>query len=705
MVAGADEKPEFEDYCRRLEQEIQGRKHGFLAGNVSYYVGGFHASWKLVEDETLGLTHPFHHDLRSRGVGILSSQLKGTENTGSGNDYRGWEFYKDTRVLYGSVIIDGKSFKNPRPKSMVWRPDKLICRYHVGGVDIVEEKFIAANDGAASIIRSSKPVILQFAGHSFFHRNSVTSTASIRMDVSGRQLLLKEGGTVRSKPDPQGPERIGPCVYSGMTTVLGSSKDFVEKVQTRKDDRGVIHYSFQVPCDQEGTVVTWAMNDKEEVACRHAKALAREPNQWLKRKTKEMNRLLNEEVPFFRCPDRKFVDIYYFLWSLYLMYYIDVDRGWEQENHTQTAVNNFLGMHRYDAAFQIKVGAWTNDKKRWAYGNVLTWKHLTENNRFRELENGIRLLSDNKGIAWHSGAYGGETTEHVLGAWQIFEHTGDKSFLKSCYEGHFRKLFWKQLGSFSMNRFEVAEKLAQMAVLSGNDGDVEHWQRMVSRDPEHIRKMFAQRWESNGIENYFAGPKDGMIMTNGFWVLRSPYFPREYARQMVEAWAVDKEKGFFGEFFPLAMSRQAMKNFASQVDHSFGYTPDTAYFMIDGMFKQEVFPEATELALNHIANYNFHPQWKIPVAPEAYQRDLKLFGDQYSNFNAGKILLFLEGFAGLKYSIPDRELQVRAALPSNWDWMEVRLPIDGKWTRIRYTNEGVKVSGCPLKVQILAEKR
>ena len=72
--------------CERLEQSIQGRKHGFLAGNLAYYVGGFHASWEPIEDETIGLTHPFYHDLRSRGVGILKSQLPGSENTGDGND-------------------------------------------------------------------------------------------------------------------------------------------------------------------------------------------------------------------------------------------------------------------------------------------------------------------------------------------------------------------------------------------------------------------------------------------------------------------------------------------------------------------------------------------------------------------------------------------------------------------------------------------
>ena len=162
----SSEQPEFTDYCQRLEHEIQGRKHGFMAGNVSYYVGGFHASWKLVEDETIGLTHPFHHDLRSRGVGLLESNLTGTEHTGVGNDFSGWEFYKDTRVLYGSVIIDGETFKHPKPISMLWRPDKLICVYEVGGVTIREEKFIATNDAAASIITASKPVQLRFDGHS-----------------------------------------------------------------------------------------------------------------------------------------------------------------------------------------------------------------------------------------------------------------------------------------------------------------------------------------------------------------------------------------------------------------------------------------------------------------------------------------------------------------------------------------------------------
>lgn len=691
----ASEKPQFTDYCQRLEHEIQGRKHGFLAGNVTYYIGGFHASWKLVEDETIGLTHPFHHDLRSRGVGLLESEIKGTEHTGVGNDFSGWEFYKDTRVLYGSVIIDGKAYKHPKPTSMLWRPDKMICEYEVGGVKIREEKFIAENDAAASIITSSKPITLEFSGHSFWHRNSVTSTASLQVDEKNNALLISEGGTVRSRPDPERGERIGLCVYSGMTTVLSASRNFLKSPVLQQDEKGVQHYSFSVPCDAKGTTVSWAMHDDPREAIKAAKDILQNDRNYLAAKTTEMNRQLNDEIPWFRCPDEKFVDIYYYLWTLYLMYYIDVGKGWEMENHTQTAVNNFLGIHRYDAAFQIKVGAWTTDKPKYAYGNVLTWKHLTMNDRYRELPNGIRLLSDNKGITWHSGAYGGETAEHVLGAWQIYEHTGDIEFLKACYEDHFAKLYEKRLGGFAMNHFEVAETLQKMARLTGNCSDIEHWQTITRRDPEHIRLMFTQRWEVHEIPNYFNGPNNGMIMTNGFWAMRSKHFPNEYAKPMVESWALNKEKGFYGEFFPLAMSKQAMQTFKTPVDHSFGYTPDTAYFTLDGMFTQGLKKIASELTLNHLANYNYHKDWKVPVAPEAYKRDLSLFGDQYSNFNAGKILLYLEGLAGLNYSIPDQKLTINSALPETWDWMEVRLPIKDQWTKIRYTNQGAEVSGSP----------
>jgi hypothetical protein len=393
-----------------------------------------------------------------------------------------------------------------------------------------------------------------------------------------------------------------------------------------------------------------------------------------------------------------------------MMYYINVQKGWEMENHTQSAVNNFLGIHRYDACFQIKVGAWARDKQRFAYGNVLTWKHLVENGRYRETNDGHIFLSDNKGVGWHSGAYGGELAEHVLGAWQIYQHTGDRDFVRKCYQGYFRKVFWKNLVGFAMNDAEVGRALEKMAVISGNNSDVDHWKKLINQDPKHLRLMFDQRWEANGHKDYFMGGRDGMLMTTAFWAMRSKHFPREYAERLIHSWALNKELGFFGEFFPLAMAKKSMSLFNSADDQSFGYTPDTAYFTLDGIFRQGFPKIASDLTLNHLENYNFHKEWKIPVAPEAYRRDLALFGDQYSNFNAGKILLFIEGLAGLSYSIPDNVLHIKDSMPTNWEWMEFDIPIGNQngWTQVRFERKkgflgekkkSITVSNCPLRVQ------
>jgi hypothetical protein len=138
------------------------------------------------------------------------------------------------------------------------------------------------------------------------------------------------------------------------------------------------------------------------------------------------------------------------------------------------------------------------------------------------------------------------------------------------------------------------------------------------------------------------------------------------------------------------------------------------------MFRQRLGDPAWRLTLNHLTHYNFSSDWKIPVAPEAYTRSGKQFGDQYSNFNAGKLLLYLEGLAGLEYSVPDKKLVVHDTMPTNWTWMEVRLPIEmpgekkTRWPVIRYERTGVKnedgsgseitksirVTDCPLQITI-----
>ena len=71
-------------------------------------------------------------------------------------------------------------------------------------------------------------------------------------------------------------------------------------------------------------------------------------------------------------------------------------------------------------------------------------------------------MPDNKGIAWYSPVWGA-TTEHVIGAWQIYQHTGDVSFLHDCYDEYFRVLFQDGMLPHWGCHYDVAECLRQHA--------------------------------------------------------------------------------------------------------------------------------------------------------------------------------------------------------------------------------------------------
>lgn len=652
------EQPPYLDYCERLSQEIQGRKHAFLAGNRTYYVGGIHHCWKLHEQETIGLTHPFFHDLRGRGFGLAKH-----DGSGYGHDFRGWEFYAQSRVAYGSVLLDGKPYPTPQPTSMVWRPDKVICKYLVGGVRIVEEKFIAENDAICTIIKSERPIQLHFTGRSLYiPGQSLESTASANFDTSNNAVHVSEGGTVTTHPvrDESHP---GKLIYDGMSTVLSSSRP-IEKFATNANEEGQHEYSFVIPCDPEGTALVWGMSDRYQDALADVQQVSSDHRAALVAKTKAMNDLLNLQVPYFRCSDEEMVDVYYYLWAIYLMYYIDVQQGWETHPHTQSAVNNFLGMHRYDANFQIKVGAWTADKPYYAYGNVLHWKPLLPYAR----DNG--RLPDNKGIGWFSPVWG-TTTEHVIGAWQIYQHTGDEAFVHDCYDDYFRELFKDGLDGHWGCHYDAAEHLRQMALITG-DGDPDRWPELVNlKGREH---WLNSMWEKNH-PRFFGGRREHPEWS-GFAYLRNSYFPTDWAREMTREWAVNSERGFFWD---VPLSSRTVPRLSEVFDPEFSSTPDTNYYALIGMYKSGVGRDANRCALMHLKKYNTH--WGIPIAPEAWGAGPSPWGDQYSNFNAGKILLFLEGMAGIEYSVPDSTLTVRDTMPEQWDSMEVRFPVDIEGTR------------------------
>ena len=95
------------DIVGLLERDLQGKMSPFLSGRKgSFYIGGqslaqnspLTSRWAIKENETLGFMHPYFRDGRARGIGITCDQL-----TGCGHDLHGWEFYRDTQVLNGTV--------------------------------------------------------------------------------------------------------------------------------------------------------------------------------------------------------------------------------------------------------------------------------------------------------------------------------------------------------------------------------------------------------------------------------------------------------------------------------------------------------------------------------------------------------------------------------------------------------------------------
>lgn len=155
---------------------------------------------------------------------------------------------------------------------------------------------------------------------------------------------------------------------------------------------------------------------------------------------------------------------------------------------------------------------------------------------------------------------------------------------------------------------------------------------------------------------------------------------------MVETWALDDVTGFNfqGQLGTHDLvSWQALVNTGGNTN--FMITPDTNYFALKGMYRSGVSDHANALTLAHLKNYNM--KWGIPCAPEAVRDGYEFHGDQYSNFNAGKILLILEDICGLSYSVVDSTFTVADSMPDEWSFMETYVPIKeggvDYWTRVR----------------------
>ena len=137
--------------------------------------------------------------------------------------------------------------------------------------------------------------------------------------------------------------------------------------------------------------------------------------------------------------------------------------------------------------------------------------------------------------------------------------------------------------------------------------------------------------------------------------------------------------------------------------------PDANYWMISPLYRHKISGVANKALLGHLKRFNMENG--LPVAPEARKLDLAEFGNQFNNFNAGKILLYLQGLGGLRVSNVDDSFTFADNLPTNWTFMEFRVLVarnnsegvstDVQWVMARVERERVqRTSAVKKKVTI-----
>jgi len=177
----------------------------------------------------------------------------------------------------------------------------------------------------------------------------------------------------------------------------------------------------------------------------------------------------------------------------------------------------------------------------------------------------------------------------------------------------------------------------------------------------------------------YGDTSNGMQITNFNWASSST-FPRDWTIAMAYRWLNDAVEGFNTD---IPVCTHAQKDWSNRTggpgtpDYNFAVTPDTNWMALRGLFMHNVNDLATNFTVRHLRGYHTeqHRGQTVPVSPETRRKDMSRHGDQYSNFNAGKIHNILEGIGGLNYSVADEYFIFGDRLPLAWDWMEFHMPV------------------------------
>ena len=656
--------PPFNDYCKMLEKDINGIQHGFLAGNKMYYVGGqTGAYWEGVSEyETLGLTHPFYRDMRSRGFGMTKTDY------GYGNDKWGWEFYRLVKGAYGTLIYEGKEYKYPKPEKLIWRPDRQITEYSIDGIKIVETKFISMNDVICSIIKSSKPIKIRFDGTGFFNPMNLPTfdgddegipwqqnlESTISFQVENNAIKINESSDMMVKPDWGKNAVLGKMMYDGMSVVISSSNPIKNDYNISYDKNKVPNFNFTIDCDSSGSAIFYSIGDSYDKIISNVNLVRNDVEKALEIKTKYMNDLLNEQIPYFRCSDQAVVETYYYLWAIYFMYFIDIGEGYMEYPHTQTAINNFMGLHLWDSSVYARMGSWVADKWQYGFGNVLNWKNLLPYKK----EGG--RLPDNFGINWYSPVW--FTPIYTIpGAWMMYEHSGDKKYLRQSYSMYYN-LYKDGMKADPAIKALAASTLKLMSKQLNKNRHAKFWDEIHSKAVVELKNA----WEVKSKDYYGNYDYQGKDIWH-LAALMSKDFPDDWARDLTDRWIMDTEEGFLG---PVALDVRAKSAVQNGI---FEVSTISTWQVIEGMFENNLDKEAVHITLSHLNG--MHQDYGFPIAPEVWTPEYKPWGSMYYNWDGAIVLPIIKRLAGFDFSFSEKTISISDHLPKSWQYIDLKVPI------------------------------
>jgi hypothetical protein len=278
--------------------------------------------------------------------------------------------------------------------------------------------------------------------------------------------------------------------------------------------------------------------------------------------------------------------------------------------------------------------------RRYADGHVLIWnetlwaRHPTRTDQ----------LPDNLGVAWASGLYGNEMPVHVLGAWKVFQHSGNVTVLDRMYR-FYRVLFNDTIsGNVWGHGFDAFIALKAMATELQSKGlmtadavaaDHAHFDSLLDTSDTYVQTWLNTRWEIQ-IPDAFAS---GVDYNWGKWANSGmSQFPREWAVRSANTHVAPANESAGMNYGSIGLScirfTDWARPFDPQVigaDFNFAYTPDSNYYILKALYEKQIHPIANKYTLEHFRGYNMEPYNSgIPFAPEARRMDFSQHGDQFS---------------------------------------------------------------------------